>query len=78
MTIDEGQDGYDVCPECYTSNHLEESDDTDTHFKCMFTGKVINVKTRKELERPIPEPPADPKFYKYRKRKFRTVPTRNI
>jgi len=77
-TIDEGQDGYDVCPECYTDNYLEESEDPDTYIKYPLNGKVISVKTKKEREGTHFEPPADPKFYKYKKRKYLSIPKRNV
>lgn len=77
-TIDEGQDGYDVCPECYTDNHLEENEDPETFIKCMFTGKVISVQTMKDREGIHHEPPVDPPYYKYKKKKFLSISKRNI
>lgn len=77
-TLYEGDEDYNMCPECNTDEYLQESNDPDTYVKSPLNGKVINVKTKKEREAPHYEPPADPPYYKYKKRKFLTIPLRNV
>jgi len=51
-SYDEGDNGYEFCPNCYTDQHLEETREGDQFIACKFTG-VINVKTRKRKEEPM-------------------------
>lgn len=75
-TIDSDSEDYDVCPECMVDNHLQQSEDPDTYFKCRFRGKVYSTRTGKQRVEKIPEPPPfNPK--KYWRRRWLKIAPRN-
>lgn len=49
---EEGDEQYEVCPECRTDQFLELSEEEEACIKCPFTGKIIDARTGKQREKP--------------------------
>lgn len=78
-SFEEGDESYEYCPNCYTDLHLvEKKEEAPAFIACKFTGKNIDPKTgiERQNEQTLEPPPG--KFYKYARRKFLTIPPRNI
>jgi hypothetical protein len=50
----QGDELYEVCPECSTDMFLGSGTEDAGFIKCPFTGKIINVKTKEVLNIPGP------------------------
>src|SRR5690349_1709890 len=53
----DGDETSDVCPECETDMFLEDGNDTECYIKQEVTGKIINIRTRREMRPETPKPP---------------------
>lgn len=59
---DQGDEQYEVCPQCGTDMFLEPGASVTGNIKCPVTGKITNIKTKQVMN--IPGPVYIPKLTK--------------
>jgi hypothetical protein len=53
----DGDETYEVCPECRTSEYLDDATDFIGYLKCPITGRITEAGTGKLYVRPVTEKP---------------------
>lgn len=66
---DSEEENYEYCPECLTDYFLEAGTDPGEFIKCLFSGRITNVKTGEVLVRPS----SLPNFKKWKERPAMTA-----